>query len=195
MPSTSDQPDNQPLTSLDRDRQHPHVGKIGKLAEKRHKLLTGVPNQPSFDDGTAIVDHAHPVMCRTPIPSAEHLLTSKSDIAAGAGPTVGSSLFGPRWGSSLAPITRPGNDKGDQLKQAIKWRDIEAVPRRSRRTGQHDPHPHTHPMRHRRISRLDLPSALLWAAYSLVVGQDRMRVRAMVWMAQFRALSPPRLRR
>jgi hypothetical protein len=60
-------------------------------------------------------------------------LTSKSDIAAGAGPTVGSSLFGPRWGSSLAPITRPGNDMGDQLKQAIKWRDIEAVPRRSRR--------------------------------------------------------------
>src|SRR5215204_6839605 len=111
MPSTSDQPDNQPLTSLDRDRQHPHVGKLGQLVEKRRKLLTGVPNQPSFDDRTAIVDHAHPVMCRTPIPSAEHLLTSKSDIAAGAGPTVGSSLFGPRWGSSLAPITRPATTR------------------------------------------------------------------------------------
>jgi hypothetical protein len=40
-------------------------------------------------------------------------------------------LFGPRWGCSLAPITPPGKDEGDQLKQAIKWRDIEAVPRRS----------------------------------------------------------------
>src|SRR5215207_2376026 len=136
------------------------IGNILTLVEKRHKLLTGVRNQPSFDDRTAIVDHAHPVMCRTPIPSAEHLLTSKSDIAAGAGPTVGSSLFGPRWGSSLAPITRPGNDKGDQLKQAIKWRGIEAVPRHSRQTGQHDPHPHTHPMRQRAASRGVFPSAV-----------------------------------
>jgi hypothetical protein len=24
------------------------------------------------------------------------------------------------------PITRPGNDEGDQLKQAITWQDIEA---------------------------------------------------------------------
>ncbi len=78
-----------------------------------------------------------------------------------AGSTVGSSLFGPRWGCSLAPITPPGNDEGDQLKQAIEWRDIEAVPRRSRRTGQPDPRPHTHPMRQRMISRLHRPSAVL----------------------------------
>jgi hypothetical protein len=62
------------------------------------------------------------------------LLTSKSDIADGAGSTVGSSLFGPLWGCSLVPIMCPGNDEGDQLKQAIMWQDIEAVPRRSRRT-------------------------------------------------------------
>src|SRR5829696_9097340 len=195
MPSTSDQPDNQPLTSLNRDRQHPHVDKIGKLVEKRHKLLTGVPNQPSFDDRTAIVDHAHPVMCRTPIPSAEHLLTSKSDITAGTGPTVGSSLFGPRWGSSLAPITRPGNDKGDQLKQAIKWRDIEAVPHRSRRTGQHDPHPHTHPMRQRRASARVLPSARFFSIMSWLRDTRRPGCERFTWMARFRRRFPPRLRR
>jgi len=97
-----------------------------------------VLDHPGLDHKTAIVDEAYPVLSRTPIPSTEHPLTSRRDIAAGAGPTVGSSLFGPRWGCSLVPITLPGNDEGDQLKQAIMWQDIEAVPRRSRRTGQHD---------------------------------------------------------
>jgi len=49
-------------------------------------------------------------------------------------------LFGPLRGWSLVPITRPGNDEGDQLKQAITWQDIEAVPRRSRRTSRDDLH-------------------------------------------------------
>jgi hypothetical protein len=136
MSGTSDRPHDQPLTSFDRDRQRRRCGELTQLNEQPSQCALGVPDQPSPHHRTVVVDHAHTVVCRTPSPIHRTLLTSKSDIAAGAGPTVGSSLFGPRGGSSLAPITRPGNDEGDQLKQAITWQDIEAVPRRSRRTGQ-----------------------------------------------------------
>ena len=61
----------------------------------------GVLDQPSPHDRTVVVDDAHTMVCRAPIPSTEHLLTSRSDIAAGAGPTVGSSLFGPRGAALL----------------------------------------------------------------------------------------------
>src|SRR4051794_24426914 len=135
MSCTSDRPDDQALPAFDRDRQRRRRGELTELDEQSSECALGVLDQPSPHDGAVVVDDAHTVLCRAPIPSTEHLLTSRSDIAAGAGPTVGSSLFGPRWGSSLAPITRPGNDEGDQLKQAIAWQDIEAVPRRSRRTG------------------------------------------------------------
>jgi len=79
----------------------------------------------------------------------QNILDLQFDIVAGAGPTVGSSLFGPHRGCSLVPIARPGNDEGDQLKRAIQWQDSEAVPRRSRRTDHLGPHPNTHPMRQR----------------------------------------------
>ena len=136
MSGTSDRPDDQALTTFDRNRQHRRCGELTELHEQTRERVLSVLDEPSPHDRAAVVDDAHTMMCRAPVPSTEHVLTSKSDIAAGAGPTVGSSLFGPRWGSSLAPITRPGNDEGDQLKQAIEWQDIEAVPRRSRRTGQ-----------------------------------------------------------
>ena len=53
------------------------------------------------------------------------------------------------------------NDEGDQLKQAIEWRDIEAVSRHSRRAGQHSPPSHSHPMRQRMASLWGLPAARL----------------------------------
>ena len=114
------------------------TAQLSQFGEQRREVLLGVLHHPGLDHIPAVVDEADTVQSRTPIPSTEHPLTSRQDIAGGAGPTVGSSLFGPRWGCSLAPITLPGNDEGDQLKQAIQWRDIEAVPRRSRRTGQRD---------------------------------------------------------
>jgi len=87
------------------------------LADLRQRLETETP----FSGQT--LDEAYAVHGRAPIPSTEHLLTSRSNIAAGAGAAVGSSLFGPRRGCSVAPITPPGNDEGDQLEQAIEWRE------------------------------------------------------------------------
>jgi hypothetical protein len=155
MTGSGNQPDDEAPAALDRDGQIQRVSERGQLAEELPEIVVGVLDKPLLDDRALIIDDAHPVMRRTPVPSAEHaLLTSRSDIAAGAGPTVGSSLFGPLRGWSLAPITRPGNDEGDQLKQAIEWQDIEAVPRRSRRTGHQGPHLDTHPMRQRMASFL-----------------------------------------
>ncbi|MEN3123900.1 hypothetical protein [Janibacter terrae] len=162
MTSASDQADDQAFSAFDRDRHLRHVAsldELGKFAEQLHELVLGVLNQPSLDNRALVIDEAHRVHGRAPVRSTEHLLTSRPDIAAGAGPTVGSSLFGPHRGCSLAPIRGPGNDEGDQLKQAIEWRDIEAVPRRSRRTDQPGLPGHTRPMRQRPISLLVLPSA------------------------------------
>lgn len=63
MPGSSDLPDDQPFTPFDRDRQRRRIGKLGKLDEQRRELLLAVPDQPSLDDHTVIVDHAHPVLC------------------------------------------------------------------------------------------------------------------------------------
>src|SRR5438034_11519285 len=50
-------------------------------------------------------------------------------------------------------------------------------------------------LRQRRISRVLLPWAVRRSTYARVLGQPRIRVSAMVWMARFKALSPPRLSR
>ena len=63
MPSTSDQPDYQPFTTLDSDRQHPRVGNGREFSEELAERLVGVLDQPPFDDRSLIVDHAHTMTC------------------------------------------------------------------------------------------------------------------------------------
>lgn len=62
MPGTSDQPDHEPLTTLDRDRQHRRSGNRCELNKELAELDVGVFDQPPFDDRTLIVDHAYTVL-------------------------------------------------------------------------------------------------------------------------------------
>ena len=72
MPCTSDRPDDQPLASFDRDRQRRRRGELTQLDEQSSERTLGVLDQPSPHDRTVVVDDAHTMVCRAPIPSTEH---------------------------------------------------------------------------------------------------------------------------
>src|SRR5918995_1848385 len=69
-------------------------GDFGQLEEEFAEPLAVVCDQPPAKHRAAVVDDAHPVMRRSPVPSANHA-DLQSSVVAGVGPTVGSSLFGP----------------------------------------------------------------------------------------------------
>jgi len=64
MAGSSDQPDDQAFSSLDRDGHLPHVtvfDELSELVEDSRELVLGVLDHPSPDDRALIIDQADPV--------------------------------------------------------------------------------------------------------------------------------------
>jgi len=72
MSCTSDHSDDQSLASFDRDRQRRRRGQLTQLDEQSSECALGVLDQPSPDDRTVVVNDAHTMVSRAPIPSTEH---------------------------------------------------------------------------------------------------------------------------
>ena len=85
MTSTGDQSNDQTLPAFDRDWYRRWVADRVELGKQRRQRQLGMLNHPGPDHPTCIIDEANTVLGRTPIPSAEHPLTSRQDIATGAG--------------------------------------------------------------------------------------------------------------
>ena len=64
MAGSSDQPDGQAFSSLDRDGDLSHVivfDELSELVEHRRELVLGVPDHPSPDARALIIEQADPV--------------------------------------------------------------------------------------------------------------------------------------
>lgn len=62
MTGSGDQPDDETLAALDRDRQVVRVSQLGQLDEESGKVVVGVPDQPLLHDRAVTVNDAHAVV-------------------------------------------------------------------------------------------------------------------------------------
>jgi hypothetical protein len=123
---------HQPGRSFHDDREVGRLAMAGKSRQRLGKRLFGRPQRPALQDPALVIEHGHVVAGASPIPPDE----PHAGLLRGAGvdstvsrPAAGVSLFGPRSGMSLTPVTGPRRASGTaELKLAVVRHGNEAVP-------------------------------------------------------------------
>ena len=114
---------------------HRELGRLAVAGQSRQRLgkrLLGVPQRPALQDPALVIEHRHVVAGAGPIPPDElhtGLLREPVVDSTVSRPAAGVSLFGPRSGMSLTPVTGPRHASGAaELKLAVVRHGNEAVP-------------------------------------------------------------------